>query len=99
MEFTFDGGLGPATMAGPGETILGVADRLLKEIRSQLQRQIDNLPSKQVVLDAAGAAFDKYLAPIDIPGVPPLIEPWVDNMLKSIFLRLVAAAYDQLQAL
>lgn len=99
MEFTFENQAGPVMYSGVQETVLGVVDRLLREIRSQLQKQIDNLPSKQVVLDAAAAAYDRYIKPLDIPGVPPLIEPWVDNMLKSIFLRLVAAAYDQLQAL
>lgn len=97
MEFTFQEP-GPVGVAGVQESILGVADKLLREVRVQLQKQIDNLPSKQVVLDAAAAAYDKYITPIDIPGVPPLIEPWVDQMLKGVFLRLVAAAYDQLQA-
>lgn len=96
MEFQLSG---PPGVAGSGETVLDAAGRLLREIRGQLQKQIDSLPSKQAVLDAAVAAYDKYVAPIDIPGVPALVEPWVDQMLRGVFLRLVAAAYDQLQAL
>lgn len=99
MEFTFDAQVSHDIMAGAGYGILRVTDRLLDEIRRQLQKQVGSLPAKQVVLDAAAKAYDRYIAPLDIPGVPVLVEPWVDNMLKSIFLRLVAAAYDQLQAL
>lgn len=98
-EIKFEVGPTYAVAGGSSESILGVTDRLLSQIRSQLQKQIDNLPSKQVVLDAAAAAYDKFIAPIDIPAVPAAIEPWVDQMLKSIFLRLVASVYDQLMAL
>ena len=97
MEFTFDQSV--ASSGSVQDSVLDAAGQLLKSIRSQLQRQIDNLPPKQVVLDAAAAAYDRYIAPLDIPGVPAMIEPWVDNMLRGIFLRLVSGVYDQLQAL
>lgn len=81
-----------------GDAVLAATDQLIQFIREKLHKQIDNLPSKQVVLDAAAKAYDQYIAPLDIPGVPAALEPWVDQMLKTIFLRLVAGLYDQLQA-
>lgn len=102
MEFEFtvdeDRTLAGAT-ADLRTSVIMVAAKLIQSIERQLAKQIDRLPAKDEVLAAAGRAYDKYVAPIDIPGIPASVEPWVDQMLRVLFLRLVAGAYDQLQAL
>lgn len=75
---------------------MGVADRLLDAIRTQLDQLKDSLPTKDEVIDAAGAAYDRYVAPLDIPYVPNLFEPRVDALLKGIFLSMVDRVYDAL---
>lgn len=71
----------------------GATDKLLDVIKHQLAGV---LPAKDLVLKAAGDAYDKYVAPIDIPFVPNLIEPMVDAQLRSLFLGAVGRMYDAL---
>lgn len=96
MEFSAsNSGLRMTNSANPYQQM----NSLLDSIRAQLQALIDGLPSKDVVLKKASEAFDQYIAPLDIPGVPNIVEPVVDKMLKEMFLQLVSALYDQLQAI
>jgi len=102
MEFTFENDQDQVAYGATDDlrkSILMTAARLIKSIEDQLAKQIGRLPTKDDVLAAAGVAYDTYIAPIDIPGIPAAVEPWIDQMLKAVFLRLVAGAYDQLQAL
>jgi predicted TPR repeat methyltransferase len=40
--------------------------------------------------------FDTYVAPFDIPGVGPLLEPYVDRALRGAIRPIVQALFDQL---
>jgi hypothetical protein len=82
-----------------GVSQFGLADRLLRLIRDRLQPvAVPEMPPKDIVLAAAAAAFDRYVAPFDIPFVPNLLEPLVDAHLRSMFLASVDRLYDSLVA-
>ena len=53
------------------------------------------LPSKDQVLVTVGSIYDRFIAPIDIPGIPNLIEPMVDALLRRYLLSAVGALYDR----
>lgn len=53
------------------------------------------LPSKEQVLATVGSIYDRFIAPIDIPGIPNLIEPMVDALLRRYLLSAVGALYDR----
>ncbi len=72
-----------------------ILDRLRDRLRELVADSI-TLPTKEQVLKIAGDAYDRYVAPIDIPGVPNFVEPEFDLMAKALFLRAVSAVYDSI---
>lgn len=44
---------------------------------------------KEQVLLIVGRLYDQYIAPLDIPGVPDLLEPRLDSMIKGFFISVV----------
>ncbi len=71
------------------------AGSLLEKVKTWLTSVVGPLPSKQDVLKFVGEAYDSYVAPLDIPGVPNLIEPRVDAMLRVAVLVAAGKLYDQ----
>lgn len=69
---------------------------LLDKIREWLKSVSGALPPKDEFLKFVGAAYDTYVAPIDIPGVPNMVEPWVDSALKAIVLQQAGRLYDRI---
>lgn len=67
------------------------ADRVLAAVREWLA-EINDLPSKVVVLQATAQALDRAFAGIDTPGPDVIVEP----ILKSAILSLVEFTYKQL---
>ncbi len=76
-----------------GGNVYRITGQLLEVIKSKLTSVI-NLPPRADVITAAGDAYDKYVAPIDIPFVPNLIEPMVDAGLRKLFIDSVGRIYD-----
>jgi hypothetical protein len=72
-------------------------DRLQQLIEDRLISAI-SIPDRQAVLDAAAIAFDKYVAPYDLPYVPDAVEPVVDSQLRVWWLELVGIVYDKIVA-
>ncbi len=87
----------PSASAQTPRNHFDAAGKLLDVIKGKLGAMV-TLPPKETVLKAAADAYDKYVAPIDIPYVPNLIEPLVDEQLKQIFLTSVGRVYDALVA-
>ena len=67
---------------------------LLDKIREWLRGLDIALPPKDEFLKTVGEAYDTYVKPIDIPGVPNIVEPWVDSALKAIVLTQAGKLYD-----
>ena len=70
-----------------------VAGRLFALAKEKLLEAI-NLPPRDEVLKAAGDAFDKYVAPLDVPLVPNFLEPTFDAMMRDAFIDSVGKLYD-----
>jgi hypothetical protein len=69
---------------------------LLDKIRDWLKSISGALPQKEEFLKIVGQAYDQYVAPLDLPGVPNLVEPWVDSALKAIVLQQASRLYDRI---
>ena len=75
---------------------VAAAGALLDRLRELLGGSSLPLPSRDQVLQMVGGAYDKYVAPLDLPGVPNFIEPWVDSALRAVVLQMAGRIYDQL---
>ena len=71
------------------------AGSLLEKVKEWLKSVAGPLPTKEIVLKVVGEAYDAFVAPIDIPGIPNLIEPRIDAMLRVAVLVAVGKLYDQ----
>ena len=70
--------------------------KLLDRLKELLSGIVGPMPSRESVLEAVGQAYDAFVAPIDIPGVPNLIEPRIDAMLRVAVLVAAGKIYDSL---
>lgn len=68
-----------------GDWIVDQAIKLLREHGCQYRYEI---------IDAAKFAYDNYVAPWDIPGVPNFVEPIVDEKLGEILVTALYAVAD-----
>ncbi len=85
-------------MAGPlSVNQLTQAGALIERLKEILRTSIQ-LPPKQEVLKIVADAYDTYVAPLDIPGVPEILEPWADSTLKAIVLASAGQIYDKIAA-
>lgn len=51
---------------------------------------------KQLVLAGLAKFYDTLIAPIDIIGVPDMLEPMVDSTIKSLLLSTIDGATDSI---
>jgi hypothetical protein len=66
-------------------------------IRALDPAKIDALGGRDEVKALIGKIYDDYIAPIDLPWVPALIEStMVDPFLRSMLLRIVDEVYDRM---
>jgi hypothetical protein len=49
---------------------------------------------KEVVLEAVGKFYDEVIAPIDISGIPNLVEGMVDSAIRALIMTLVGSWID-----
>jgi hypothetical protein len=70
------------------------AGELLERIKEFLKGLNGSLPSKQEFLKIVRAAYETYVAPIDLPGVPNLFEPTVDRLLGEVVVQAASRLYD-----
>ena len=64
----------------------------LVEIAGQGSRE----EKKQLVLAGLDKFYDTVIAPIDIIGVPNMLEPMVDSTIKSLLLSTIDGATDSI---
>ena len=74
------------------------AGSMLEKIKEWLAKIAGPLPTKEEFLRVVGEAFDTYVAPIDIPQVPNLIEPRIDAMMRIMVLVAAGKLYDRFAA-
>lgn len=67
--------------------------KLINKIEELLIGSV-TLPPKDEFLKIVGDAYDKYVAPIDLPGFGPLTEPAADAALKYVTVAVAGRLYD-----
>jgi hypothetical protein len=73
--------------------LIGYALEFFKARLKDLYASLGN--DKAAVEDTVRAAYRKYLAPIDIPGVPNfVVEPMVDKALEDALVALVLSGFE-----
>ena len=95
MEFSVEK-LNPGVAGDNNQVAAG--GRLLDLVKDLLAQLGDSLPPKDEFLKIVADAYDNYVAPIDIPQIPNVIEAWVDQMLKAVILKQAERIYDNLVA-
>lgn len=73
---------------------VAAAGDLIERIREFLKSLGGSLPAKQDFLKIVREAYEKYVAPIDLPGVPNLFEPTVDRLLGEVVVQMASRLYD-----
>jgi hypothetical protein len=73
---------------------IAAAGDLMEKIREFLKSLGGSLPSKQEFLKVVRQAYNDYVAPIDLPGVPNLFEPTVDRLLGEVVVQAASRLYD-----
>ena len=64
--------------------------RLVEAVKSLLDAlDLSNLTpeQKQAILKSIEVAYNTYIKPLDIPYVPNVIEPWVDELVLKTVLE------------
>jgi len=69
---------------------------LLGVLRSVLEDGRIDQGDKPVLTKAMQSAFDKYVRDYDIPFIPNVIEPWVDDALYAAIPAIVGAALNSI---
>ena len=68
---------------------IGKAIGIAKELRGLTGDEL-----KEKVIEAAEKFYEEVIVPIDIPGVPNIIEPLVDKAIGKALRPLIAGAVD-----
>jgi hypothetical protein len=89
-----------ATFAPKGDfsNQISAGGALLDQVLEFLKGLNVSLPDKDTFLKMVGEAYDVYVAPIDMPGIPNWIEPAVDRTLRGIILTQAGKIYDKFAA-
>jgi metal-dependent HD superfamily phosphatase/phosphodiesterase len=64
------------------ETQFSTANRLVKIVKSLIQRH--GCPHREVIIASALQAYEQYVRPIDLPGIPNTVEPMVDSAVRNV---------------
>jgi hypothetical protein len=73
---------------------LSLSADLIAMVKGLTREAIERLGGIEAVKQIAGNIYDSYIAPIDIPGVPNLIEGTVvDPMLRRALMLAIDAIY------
>lgn len=60
---------------------------IVKDLVSQLDLRNLSDEQKQAILKAIEDGYKTYIAPLDIPYVPNLVEPWLDEVVLQALLN------------
>lgn len=60
---------------------------IVKDLVSQLDLRNLTDEQKQAILKAIEVGYRTYIAPLDIPYVPNIVEPWLDEVVLQALLN------------
>lgn len=87
-----------AALAPAERSPTAIGGKLVEFLVPQLDEWVHALGGIDAVISVVLAAYDKYAAPIDLPGIPNIIEPAVDAAAKRLLSALIRAAHDRIHA-
>lgn len=71
----------------------------METVRLTQTLPVSGVIKKQTAMEAVSKFIDEVITPLDLPGVPNLIEPVVDQGIKSLLMLAADAAIDSAVAL
>lgn len=60
---------------------------IVKELVSQLDLSKLSEEQKQAILKAIETGYNTYIRPLDIPYVPNIVEPWLDEVVFKALME------------
>lgn len=75
---------------------LTIGGKLVDFLVPQLDEWVHVLGGIDAVIASVHAAYDQFVVPLDLPGIPGLVEPMVDSAAKRLIATLLRAAHDRL---
>jgi hypothetical protein len=74
-------------------TKFGLVERLIEALAGM--RGMIAALDKAEVIKLLGDLYDNWIAPLDLPGIPNLVEPQIDKMLRNVLLAIVERIIDR----
>jgi hypothetical protein len=68
---------------------------ILKFARGLTDDVIDSMGGNSAVAEYVKSLYVQYVVPLDLPGVPNLLEPMVDEAIKGLIVTLINAVDDE----
>lgn len=76
------------------QSVIDAVARLLAFIAENLKSLVDESGGIEKLVQEVETFYRGYIAPLDIPGVPNILEPAVDTALLRIITATVRRLYD-----
>jgi hypothetical protein len=83
---------------GDAMLLMGKASASFIQVVERFTEIANGPDKKQAVLEALDHFYDDVIKPLDLQGVPNLIEPIVDSAIKQLVLTIASASIDTLVA-
>ena len=77
--------------AMPERRLGAITDWFMAKVKKALEAADITMLSKEDFLLAVGAAYDKFVLPLDLPGPDTILDP----ILKQLVLTLAGRMYDK----
>ena len=95
-EFSAQAGAFLAALPQAERNPTAIGGKLVEWLVPQLDQWVHQLGGIDAVIAVVLAAYDSYVVPLDLPGIPNIIEPTVDAAAKRLLSALIRAAHDRI---
>lgn len=75
---------------------IGILGEVLHATAVAAGNLVDPVAGKEELIQAAESIYAEYVAPIDLAGVPNLIEPFVDKWLGEVIRPSISLLVDRI---
>lgn len=72
-----------------------ISGHILEYVLKELDSFVHSLGGIDIVEAAARAGYRQYVAPFDLPYVPNVVEPAVDQLFEEAMIRAIRWAHDK----
>lgn len=95
-EFSAQAGAFLSALPAAERNPTAIGGKLIEWLVPQLDQWVHQLGGIDAVISVVLAAYDSYVVPLDLPGIPAIAEPMVDAAAKKLIATLLRAAHDRL---